>query len=416
MKSKKKQIVFLEPFPTVMIYKIAKLFRKKGYETILIVLLESGSSKDFHKSAFDKIFFFNLSFFKINLKNAPLILGSLFKKLRDIFKIGKSILKLKPYAIFTRASPSWPCAIMRILFRKSPLIYFPYDIRSQYYMTSKQAIKAGMPKFEIKSEKFCFENAEGIMHKGDPEELNFVNGRIFGNNVKLPSLQICFHPYCSKEFIVPINKNKLSKKDKDIHMVYLGSMGTVGPTGCTYVFDNIKPLIKQKIHVHLYTRPNSISNNKVVNFFEEDNNFTRTYNDILKSKYFHLHEPLEPKEIILEISKYDFGIWPANTAEPPYNIEASLALGNKLSSYLEAGIPYISNEFNKYINKEGKEYGICSSYNEKKIGNIKDKLKKLNSKKLEKNIIKARKDFDMDKNFPRLENFVKKVVDFKNLK
>ena len=65
----KKQIVFLEPFPTVMVYKIARLFRKKGYKTILIILLESkGASKEFHKGAFDKIIFFDLSFFKINLK------------------------------------------------------------------------------------------------------------------------------------------------------------------------------------------------------------------------------------------------------------------------------------------------------------------------------------------------------------
>ena len=72
----KKQIVFFESFPTVMIYKIAKMFRKKGYETVLIVLLGSGSSKSFHKDAFDKIIFFNLEFFKIGLKNLhlPLII------------------------------------------------------------------------------------------------------------------------------------------------------------------------------------------------------------------------------------------------------------------------------------------------------------------------------------------------------
>jgi hypothetical protein len=37
-------------------------------------------------------------------------------------------------------------------------------------------------------------------------------------------------------------------------------------------------------------------------------------------------------------------------------------------------------------------------------------IKKLNLKELEKDIEKARKDFNMEKQFPRLENFIKQVV------
>lgn len=413
-KQNKKQIVFLETFPTVMVYKIAKLFREKGYETILIVLLGSGASKDFHKNAFDRIIFFNLSFFKINLKNIPLIFVSLCKKMRDISKAIFYTLKLRPYLIFTRAAPSWPCAVMMSLFNKTPLIYFTYDIRTHYFETPEQAIQIGkIPRFEIKAERFCFEHANALMHKGNPDELEYVNGRMLGENIKFPKLQIHFFPYCSKEFTVPLNKNKLSKKDKEIHMVYIGSMGSVGPSGATYVFDDIKSLIKQKIHVHVYTRPNSVSVDEIFNFFKEDNNFTRAYKDIIKSKYFHVHAPVEPNELALEISKYDFGIWPAET-EATYSIEPSLAMGNKLSSYLEAGIPFISNEAHKFINKKGAEYGICIPYNLESIKKIKTKIKKLDYKKLEKNILKARKDFDMDKNFPRLEKFFKEVVALKN--
>ena len=42
----KKQIVFIESYSTVMTYKIAKLFKKNGYETVLIRLLEQKLSDD----------------------------------------------------------------------------------------------------------------------------------------------------------------------------------------------------------------------------------------------------------------------------------------------------------------------------------------------------------------------------------
>jgi len=409
----KKQIVFFEPFPTVMVYKIAKLLREKGHETILIKLLEAkGASKEFHSRGFDKIVSFELSFFKLDLKNIFSIMFSLTKNLRNITKAFFSILKLKPSVIIARASPSWPPALAKIISREIPFIYFPYDIRSQYYDTPKRARKAGMPWFEIKAEKFCFENADAVIHKGDPEELKYLNGRMLGENIKFPKKIINFMPYCSKDFMIPLNKNKLSKKDNQIHIVYVGSMGTVGPSGGEYVFENIEPFVKQGIHVHMYTRPNSVSKEDVKNFFEEDSEFTKKYKDVIKSNFFHLETPVEPDELIPKISKYDFGIWPAPKKKYP-DVEPDFAMGNKLSSYLEAGIPFISNSINKFINQVGKNYGIVFIYNLKnkdEMKNLKKNILKINKKELEKNTIKAREDFLMEKQFPRIERFIMDVI------
>ena len=70
---KRKQIVFFEPWPEVMTYKMAKLFREKDYSTHSIRILESKELDNFYKDAFDEIISFKLGFFKINLKNLPLI-------------------------------------------------------------------------------------------------------------------------------------------------------------------------------------------------------------------------------------------------------------------------------------------------------------------------------------------------------
>lgn len=411
-----KQIIFTEPFPTVMVYKMAKLFRENGYETILILLLENkGVSKQFHKGAFDKIISLNLNFYRLDIKNLPLILLSLLKKSKNFFRFAIELTRLNPYILITRASPSWPCRFFHYLFNKTPWIYFPYDIRTQYYKTPFEAKRYGnLPAFELKSERFCFENSTGIIHKGSPEELNYLGGRMLGNNLKLPPFQLNFFPYTSKEFIVPFNSDKLSKQDKGVHVVHIDSMGNVGPIGAKYVYDTLSFFVNQKINIHIYSRPNSISKEEIIRFFKQDSQFTRDYESLLKSKYFHFHLPLEPNEITKEISKYDFGLSPKAPVDKPSDIEPCFSMGNKLSTYLEAGIPLISHNSVKFLAKIRDYYQIGVSFEDNKKNNLKSALKKLDYKKLEENIKFARNDFSMEKHFSRLLDFVKKVVSCKD--
>lgn len=49
----------------------------------------------------------------------------------------------------------------------------------------------------------------------------------------------------------------------------------------------------------------------------------------------------------------------------------------------------------------------------KNISSLKRRLRKLNYDKLIKNIERLRKEFDMDANFPRLQEFFEKVVEKK---
>lgn len=409
-KNKRKEIIFLEPFPEIMMYKMAKLLRKKGYKTVSIRLLENKDSDDFYRDAFNKIISFNLSFLKLKVKNIPAIMLLLLKKTRDFFKLFRQISKLRPYVIISRAGPSWPSALTRILFSKIPLIYFPYDIRSASCRTNVVRKKRGIPKFEIKAEKFCFEHADGIIHKGHPDELNFLKGELLGYNLKLPLNQLSFHPYVSEEFIVPLNKDKLSEKDKEIHVVHLDSSGASGPWGGAYVYDYVRKLIKHKIHVHNYSKSNALSQKELFKSFEESR-FYEAYKDVLISKYFHRHKSLNPKEIILEASKYDYGIAPipenVNTENNP---DWKFTIGNKLATYIEAGVPLILESDATFTSDLVKKYRIGFLHNKETLENLDKEIKKLNYKQLEKNMIKAREDFSMENNFPRLERFIENVV------
>lgn len=428
MIKEKKQIIFLEPWPTPMIAKIAKLFKKNGYRTVSVRILEHKFlSDEFFRECFDEVISFNLVFYKMNIKSVPLIFFSAIRKSKDFFKAVRTASKLRPYVIFCRTSPNWLCALTKILFKKYPLIYFPYDIKSQgdhrlpqysggsgkgyNIIASGKIIEEKLPKFEIKAERFCFEKADGIIHKGAPDELKHLNKKVLGDNLKICPLQLQFLPYCSREFIVPLNGDKLSKKDNEIHMVTTDSSGsTNNGVPASYMIEYAGALARQKIHFHAYVLPNTSSEEEIMDSFKKH------YRNVLDFKYFHLHKPLEPKELVKEISKYDYGSMFDNPdiKDPSEIIQYKFAIGNKISTYLEAGIPFFYFEGFKYLDTLMKGYDLGLPYKDMKaIGNIKKVIKKLNYQKLEKNILKAREDFLLEKNFPRLEKFVQEVVNKK---
>ena len=68
-----------------------------------------------------------------------------------------------------------------------------------------------------------------------------------------------------------------------------------------------------------------------------------------------------------------------------------------------------------YIDKLMKQFGLKKLGFNRDLKDLKKRLIKLDYKELEKKTLKAREDFDMDKNFPRLEKFIKKVVESKKV-
>ena len=405
----KKQIVFIESFPEIMTYKMARIFKKKGYETVSIRLLKSkGLSEEFYEKAYDKKICFNLDFHKMRLKNIPSIFLSFMYGLKDFVTAINKIKKLKPYFVVGRSYPSWPIALARYIY-KGPMIYFPYDILTIVYIQHENSKKLNEIKdFELKAEKYCFKNADGILHKGGSEEINFLEEKIYKEKIICEN-RINFNPYCSREFIVPINlDNKLSSKDNEIHTVYIGASGSTDPKGsCDFLFDYFNLMVKQNIHVHLYIKPNTLSEKEIVRLYKN------ALGDLYNSEYFHLHFPLDPKEIIKEISKYDFGLsFSVHMGSEGFNeTNTKFTTGNKFASYFEAGLPVIYSSSFGFMDEVLTKYGLGMPVDGlDDIKNIKERINKLDYKKVVEKVVKAREDFLMEKNFPRLERFIEDIV------
>jgi hypothetical protein len=399
----KKQIVFFcATTPYIEIYKIAREFKKRNYETVLITIAQYDKwDESFYKDAFDKIICSNFQVFKPTIKN----LYNMAKRLPDLIKSIFQMRELKPYAIFDIARPNYIAAIFMKFFKKYPIIFIEADISSHLHPNMKSALMAGKKLYEIKAERYCFENADGILIKTSPKSLEHLKREnMLGKPLKITKNTICFNPYCSDEFIVPLNKSKLSKKDGELHFVYAGSMYNHFED-INFWQDFISKLIRQKIHIHLYIKTHHLSVKDDKKVIEP---IARLFN---KNRYFHLEFAVPPKELIQEMSKYDYGFW-IDRIRSKDDSEHKFTIGNKFASYLEAGIPFVYTSSFEFIHKLMKKYSLAFPINTNDMRSLetpwKD-LKKRNYGNLEKNILKARKDFNMNNNFPRLIRFIEKV-------
>lgn len=393
--NKENEIVFIESGATDSYAKIPYILKKNGYKTTLIVITSSNLNTNFIKNSYNKIITFNFKFFSTQLKSLPPAVAYFIKSIVPISKTLIKIINLKPCIVMARSTPNWLCYLSKIWFKKSLFIYYPYDIRSFVYKDLEEVKKYKIPHFEIKAERYCFERADGILHKGDEKELSYLNERILGKNLKLKCPQLYFLPYLLKDLSVPITKNKLSKKDKKIHMVYVGHIASQRDW-----LESIQAIADQRIYIHLYGKTANL------NEIEDKERTKEYYEKIISNKYIKIHTTVNQEQLAKEISKYDCGIFSFSKLE---EIFEAISTGNKIFSYLEAGLPILCLKNFKAVNKiiTDNKIGFAIDLNNK--SELKKKLTLKNINRLYKYIPSAREELSMEHQLPRLLEFFKEV-------
>ncbi len=243
---------------------------------------------------------------------------------------------------------------------------------------------------EKELEKFCFENADGVLYKGPKYELEYYKKN--GYQIKCPAMQ--WLPYCDESLF-----ESKSSGNEEIHIVYAGNISLTPNSMYSYYIPMAKELAKQKIHFHIYPPVPKIYK------------IAKAYRHLdKKEKYFHFHNSLPYPMLVKEMAKYDFGLWVHNfdTSTGAYKEKWKVAIGNKMFSYLEAGLPVIVNkeiEYGSRLVMENK-MGIVIK-NREEIGKA---INSADYSRLYSNVLKARKKLSIEKNVNRLVNFYQKLV------
>ena len=380
-----KRITIIKSTLSAFEVKLAKSLKKQGYIVNSITLYQPNRDQE---KIFDDTFYL--------LKRDLVYKKNFIDKIRKLFLLSMNLFrnflcfkKIKNSIAIGVAGQNWFVTLFFVIlnrrFRRR--IYFPYDIA--YFRYNNYKI---YPIYERLGEKYNFKNCDGIIHKGPEDELNYLPKDF--QATRRPALQ--FLPYCDEESFIPIDDKffdrKLSKKDGKIHLVYVGGVYHNHPPH----FDTIemfKEIVDQKFVLHVYA----------TNF--EELKEEKEYKKLEETGLFYLHEPIYNEKLQREISKYDWGIYIFFTNFEKFKkIWAKTAYGNKISTYLEAGLPIICNSELEFVSHVVKSNGFGIVV--ENPSDIKKEIEKVDYRKLVYNLDKGRKNFTIEKNIGKLKKFL----------
>ncbi len=376
------KIIFTHLKPEFWQYKTASVLRKKGVKTISISILEFDKEK--YKNAFDEIISPELP----NLKPETL-LKQFFKNPLKILKFLIKISTIKSDVAICQGAPHYLTAFFIWLFKgRFPRIYFPYDINSSRFRN----LKGYFPKREIWGEESSFKNCDAIIIKSKKQELELLPK--YFNTKNKPQLE--FPCYVSSEWSVPYQPKKLSRKDKQTHIVYTGIFMDEPDSFHKSMLPDFQEILKQKIHFHIYCAYNSLSK-------EQYSKITKNNEKLMP--FFHVHQFVSPEKLSQEISKYDFGYYFVEYNENAVPGSVKFVTGNKVSSYFESAIPVIVYKGNLINSKMIEENNLGISI--EKMKNLKEGIKKFNYNKSIKSLLEFRKKYSADNHINEMIDFVK---------
>jgi glycosyltransferase involved in cell wall biosynthesis len=391
----KKQIVFIEPKPTVNLYRIARSLKlTEKYETILVCFSEV--DRKFFGKAYDKVLILEL-----NHKMDHKFLITFINLLRKISsREGKSFFKkireMKPYIFQITGPDLFSLMAISNLKKNIPKIYYANDIwgvEKRNSLFKKFGIKG---EFQKICERICFKMVDGILNKHSPGQYELLS-----YDIVIPKMSLS--PYPLDEWIFPTKK----KKNKEIHIVYGGSPSYLSRKNNISFLKIIKIITSQKIHFHTYGPCSNDKDNLILIQESKDN------------KYYHLHKKVTPYDLNKEMSEYNFSIFPEFWASSEIESNPGVVkteMSTRMTNYIEAGLPIIISTQQEYIKNIIEKHGIGFSINLRDLKNIRKILEQKDYNELQKNIKKFQEEFKWSKKIKEIESFYNKVIKLKNEK
>lgn len=312
---------------------------------------------------------------------------------RNKFHLQRILLRAKQNLLIAYSSQPEFAAIS-LKYAQSKTLFDPYDCLVVYYGIHPHL---KWMQREIPFEKFCFENATGIIARNLEVNESLRRYNLDGKPT------ILFSDYCDNSNFT--YKEKTLKPEDEISLVYAGGLYGKSARGSSHGIENFDPLIESltsnKIYLHLYPNPEA-----PIDYY---------YDYVLEQKknaYLKVHKSIPQKQMGEELSKYHFGVLPHFKEKGSKISSAKLAFGtsNKFFNFLEAGLPILVSNEMIYMAWLVKRYKIGIIFNELDQKNLRTVIKNCNYTLLQQNVLSIREQLSMHNNQIRYIKFVHQFI------
>lgn len=277
-------------------------------------------------------------------------------------------------------------------------VFDSYDlsvVREAYSRVTKED-NLNDKDYNVEDERYCLEFSDGICSRFDLYLFSHMNSLGY----KVQKRQLYFTDYCNDNCFQPINYHR--KFDKIKRIAYVGIL----PTNEFNFYDDIEKIDMKKIKFYMYSQ----------NFMWFTKKELSYYYDLEQKSILDIKGYIKSSNVPKEISQYDFGL--ANHINGKCALLSEVfnkySIGNKIFTYLEAGLPIITLKdmegYSDLVNKY--KIGVVLDYeNRVQLPDVLE-MSQLDYEMLLKNVEKVRsKELSLFQNAHRLEEFLLSIID-----
>ena len=206
---------------------------------------------------------------------------------------------------------------------------------------------------------------------------------------------LVFLNYVSRTYLPRYFNKKLSYGDGQIHIAYVGCITSLLRGSHYYLLDIFKELASHKLHIHIHPTSDLITRSN------------QAYKELAeKNGFVHYHEHMDRRELLKQLTQYDYGWAGLNIASNTEHLE--IALPNKVIEYVACGLPVLAfphNAIRHFIEKGG--VGLVG----KNVHDLAEQLADLDSSELESNVEKCTQSLIIEDKIGQLIDYYQLLID-----
>ncbi len=203
---------------------------------------------------------------------------------------------------------------------------------------------------------------------------------------------LVFKNYASESVMPHRFKEKMSSEET--HIVYIGCITSIVEGSHYDLREIFRRIADCGFHIHLYPASDYITRSN------------GTYRKIAESnRFIHFHDHLDYRQLLYEITKYDFG-W-AGFDGSKNRKHLDIALQNKVLDYVSSGLPVIAFR-HKAIQRFIGENGIGLIV--KDVDELPELLGTIDVSKFRERVMIARRKLTFESNIPKIVNFYNRIA------